>query len=170
MRLRFSESRIASIAARYSYPKEEEKLISLRTGVRETGHITKDQLYLIARWKSPRSAGRVEDNSASFVREITRFCLSAADERARIEPLTLLSGVLWPTASVILHLFHKDRYPILDYRALWSVSTNVPHVYDFAFWEKYLSFTRGIARRTSLTMRTIDRALWQYSKENQPGR
>jgi hypothetical protein len=84
--------------------------------------------------------------------------------------LTLLDGVLWPIASVILHLFHKDRYPILDYRALWSTSTKVPLHYDFAFWKKYFIFTRGIAARTGLDMRTIDRALWQHSKENQPSR
>lgn len=34
----------------------------------------------------------------------TRVALSTPSERLRIEVLTLLDGVGWPTASVLLHL------------------------------------------------------------------
>ena len=73
----------------------------------------------------------------------------------------------WPTASVILHLFHRDPYPILDYRALWSVSLEVPGQYTFSFWWSYVEFCRSLAASAELDMRTLDRALWQFSKENQ---
>lgn len=87
--------------------------------------------------------------------------------RARIEALNLLDGVAWPTASVILHLFHSDPYPILDYRALWSLSLEQPTQYNFPFWWGYVEFCRGIAESANVDMRTLDKALWQYSKENQ---
>ena len=81
--------------------------------------------------------------------------------------LTCLTGVSWPTASVILHFFHPDPYPIMDFRALWSVSLKVPAQYTFEFWWEYVKFCRGIASRSRVDMRTLDRALWQYSKERQ---
>ena len=99
--------------------------------------------------------------------EITSFALAAQCERSRIESLTLLDGVGWPMASVILHVFHADPYPILDYRALWSVSLPVPAPYSFAFWQRYVAFCRDIATTAGVDMRALDRALWQYSKENQ---
>jgi hypothetical protein len=129
--------------------------------------MTKDELRTIARWKAPRSAGYMESNPEDYVREITGFALSAESERTRIEVLTLLDGVQWPTASVILHFFHRDPYPIIDYRALWSVSLPVPVQYTFDFWWPYVQYCRDLSDRTALDMRTLDRALWQYSKENQ---
>jgi hypothetical protein len=141
--------------------------MSLRSVVRAAGHLTKAQLRLVAEWKSPRSAGRVARNPESYVQEVTAFALSCESERARIEALTVLDGVLWPTASVVLHLFHAERYPVLDFRALWSVSAKVPAQYTFSFWERYVNYCRGVSEQSCVSMRTLDRALWQYSKVNQ---
>lgn len=93
--------------------------------------------------------------------------MAIKSERLRIEALTLLDGIGWPSASVILHFFHKQKYPILDYRALWSVSLEVPYRYIFEFWWAYVIYCRDLAKNAKVTMRTLDRALWQYSKENQ---
>ncbi len=168
MKLRFAESKIKHYAARYSYGRNENELLALREVVQVTGHLTKAQLRLLAQWKSPRSAPHIEKNSEEFIQEITRFALRAGEERTRIEALTLLSGVFWPTASVVLHVFHVDRYPIIDFRALWSVGTDVPKQYTFSFWHKYVEYCRTLAKRNDVNMRVLDRALWQYSSENQP--
>jgi len=109
----------------------------------------------------------MEGTPEEYVKEITEFVFKATTERARIEILTILDGVRWPTASVILHFFHRAPYPIMDFRALWSVSLLVPAQYSFAFWWTYVQFCRDLSTRTGLDMRTLDRALWQYSKENQ---
>lgn len=98
---------------------------------------------------------------------MTRVAFATECERPRIEVLLLLRGVAWPTASVILHFVYPDRYPVLDYRALWSVGVSPAPPYTFAFWEPYLAFTRATARRLKVSMRDLDRALWQYSKEKQ---
>lgn len=167
MKIRFPESKICAWAERYEYPREETDLIQMRKAVQKAGYLDKSQLRKVARWKAPRSAGHIEKNDEGYIKEVTYWALNAEIERARIEALTLLSGVQWPSASVILHLFHKEAYPILDFRALWSVRTEVPNIYSFSFWWPYVEYCRQLAARNSVTMRSLDRALWQYSKENQ---
>jgi hypothetical protein len=107
-------------------------------------------------------------NSEAYVREVTQFALATPDEHARIEALTLLDGVLWPTASVVLHLFHEEPYPIIDVRALWSVNEEAPAKYTFTLWYHYAEYCRNLARKQHVSMRVLDRALWQYSNVNQP--
>lgn len=167
MKLKFSECDILEIAGRYKYKSEDDNIIKLKDVIKKQGYINKDQLKQIAKWKSSRTAGYIKKNSDDFVIELSRFSFSATNERLKIEILTLLNGVSWPTASVILHLFHSDKYPILDYRALWSCSLDVPSQYDFSFWWRYVKFCRDLADRNKVSMRILDRALWQYSKENQ---
>jgi len=166
-KLRFRKGDIADIAGRCSPSSDEPELIKLKTTVLRRGHLTKDELYRVARWKAARSASQARKNSEEYVSEITQLAFATDCERARIECLTVLDGVSWPTASVILHLFHRDPYPILDFRALWSVSIAVPTQYTFGFWWPYVEFCRSVAAGAKVDMRTLDRALWQYSKENQ---
>ncbi len=167
MKLQFPESTIKHWANRYEYPREETDLLLERSLILKAGCMAKAQLQLVARWKAPRSAGHVQKNTENFVKEVTAFAFAAHDERARIEVLTMLDGVSWPTASVILHLFHPAPYPILDFRALWSASLSVPSQYRFGFWWPYVEGCREIAVRNKVDMRTLDRAMWQYSKEKQ---
>jgi hypothetical protein len=75
-----------------------------------------------------------------------------------------------PTASVILHFCDRRKYPILDVRVLWSLGITKPPSFSIPFWLNYTEFLRGLADRTGKDMRTVDRALWQYSRENQPRR
>ncbi|MBK8727319.1 MAG: hypothetical protein IPL96_15100 [Holophagaceae bacterium] len=168
MKLRFPESKIKQWAAAFSYTNEDSDLLAMMEDVQSAGCLSKAQLRILARWKSPRSAPHIEHNSDLFVQEVTRFALSANDERSRIESLTILDGVSWPTASVILHFFHPDLYPILDVRAIWSVGLPQPSQYTFEFWSKYLNFCRALALRNKVDMRVLDQALWQYSKDRQP--
>jgi len=166
-RLRFNQDDIKEIAERYEYPISETSLMELRAVVLQRGYLTKDDLRKVAYWKAPRSAGHAGKNDEEYVREVSSFAFRAKSERARIQSLTLLDGVSWPTASVILHLFHVDPYPILDFRALWAVSLDVPAQYVFGFWWPYVIFCRKVSKGTGVSMRSLDRALWQYSKENQ---
>ncbi len=163
------ESKLPFFSARYQYPSQETAVLDLRRAIVKRGWMTKDELRIIAQWKAPRSAGHMENNPEEYVNEITAFALSANTERARIEVLTTLDGVRWPTASVILHFFHREPYPIMDFRALWSLSLPVPAQYTFEFWWRYVQFCRNLSKSIGMDMRTLDRALWQYSKEKQKG-
>lgn len=102
------------------------------------------------------------------VKEITTFYFSTPDEFSRITSLTLLQGVMWPTASVILHFCVSNDYPILDVRAIYSLGEKKPSSYDFNYWDKYVKVCRSIATKNNISIRYLDKALWQYSKENEP--
>ncbi len=163
MKLRFDESKIPELAHEFEVSQLENELIELRNSIQKAGYLNKSQLGKVAKWKSTRNT-HVAKNSEGFVQEITRFSLGTSDERARIEALTLLDGVAWPMASVILHFYHGEPYPILDFRALESLDTAVPTQYDFAFWQTYVKLCRAVAAQQNVDMRTLDRALWQHSK------
>jgi hypothetical protein len=164
-RLRTQVTALRGLAQRYDYSGVDP--FELRPEVETRGCLTISDLRAVAKWKSPRSAGHIEKNSDLFVREITGIALAAREERTRVEVLRLLNGVGWPTASVILHFFHNDPYPIIDFRALYTVSMELPNQYTFDYWWQYVEFCRWLAEKSGLSMRELDQALWQYSKENQ---
>lgn len=167
LRCKIDELPILAERCKHQNPGEDDELLALQPQVAQRGHLTKEDLRSVALWKSQRSAAYIKRNAPEYVQEVTGWALGSVTERARIEVLTLLDGVQWPTASVILHFFHPGDYPILDYRAIWSTALAVPKDYDFAFWWKYVENCRELARRSGLDMRSVDQALWQYSKENQ---
>ena len=132
-------------------------------------YLTVDQLQEICHWKSKRRADLARLNPEPRVREITTFSFSAKCEESKLGALTLLSGVQFPTASVILHFCVDQTYPILDFRAIWSLGIKQPTQYTFAFWKEYVNICRSVAAEHKLSVRELDMALWQYSSEHQNG-
>ena len=150
---RFPASDVELWAA--GYDTLQDSLIEQRVvpRIRALGYLSKVDFLALAR---------------AHVLRAHRLALSTRNERLRIEALMLLEGVGWPTASVLLHFGHAEPYPILDVRALWSLGVRVaPDKYDFDLWWRYTECCRRLAARLNVTMRTLDRALWQYSKERQ---
>jgi hypothetical protein len=170
-KLRFPTSDIQRWADRYAYPGEELIFKKLAPAAQALGYLTRDNFLDLCDWKTPRTQSRCAENTSAQIREATEIALASADERAKMYILRTLAGVSWPTASVILHFCDLRPYPILDVRALWSLGIAKPPVYTFEFWWAYTEFTRRLAAAsTGYDMRTLDRALWQYSKEKQPPR
>lgn len=167
---RFSPSpdEVSHWAARYAYDKEPAIERDVAPAARARGYLTHAELAQLGHWKSPRIRPRLAANDPEYVTAVTAVALSTTNERLRIEGLTLLSGVAWPMASTILHWCHADPYPILDFRALWSLGIESPPRYDFPFWQAYTAYCRELARQAGVTMRMLDRALWQYSNERRP--
>ena len=111
---------------------------------------------------------RRQPRAEADVRAISAVALSTPNEWLRIAVLTLLEGVGWPIASAILHWAHRDPYPILDVRALWSAGLDrIPSSFEFELWRRYTLWSRATASRHGVSMRTLDKALWQYSKDRQ---
>jgi hypothetical protein len=168
--LRFPIDQITGLAAAYAYAEDTE-VRTIGTEARNRGWYTRQELVIVALWKTKRSRSRVRLNREDAVKDATELALRTADERLRIGVLTHLQGVLMPTASVLLHLGHRDPYPILDFRALWSLGVDQqPSYYSFELWERYVQRCRELAKEAGVDMRTLDRALWQYSDTNQPPR
>ena len=58
-----------------------------------------------------------------------------------------------------------NMYERMDIFELRNEATAVD--YDFGLWWDYVRTTRELANEMGLSMRTLDRALWAYSKAKQ---
>jgi hypothetical protein len=165
--LRFPITDVKRWASGYTYGGDSELAEKIGRPVEAQRYATREQFLELARWKSPRIVPKCAQNDAAFVEEVTGRALQSKNERFKVESLRLLNGVDWPVASVVLHFCQGYQYPILDYRALWSLRVHPAPRYTYALWEQYTRVTRELAAAAKVDMRTLDRALWQYSKERQ---
>lgn len=166
-KLRFPATTISVWAECYSYPSEDRVEKEIAPVARRRGYLTRSEFVEMCEWKTHRTQHLVKENPADLVVAATRAALGSRHEEIKIGVLRLLRGVSWPTASVILHFCDRQPYPVLDFRALWSLGYAEPPSYTLDFWLAYTKFTRELAQRTEHSTRTIDRALWQYSSERQ---
>src|SRR5262245_9627470 len=166
LRLRFARSKLKAIAARYP-ATVDDPILSIAERARRRGYLTKREFMALGDWKTPRSRPHRAANPEEVVREATRLALGASSSPLKIGILRCREGVEWPTASVILHLCDRAPFPILDVRAMWSAGVSGSPRYTTKLWVEYVAFTRALARGAGCSMRDVDRALWQYSKETQ---
>jgi hypothetical protein len=61
--------------------------------------------------------------------------------------------------------FPATEIAILDVRALESLGVKARSQYPVGFWLGYLAACRELADRNAVSLRTLDKALWQHSKE-----
>ncbi len=167
LQLRCSPAELAPYAERYAYP-DAALAEKIGADARERGWYTRDEYITMRRWKSPRGSELAKEADETLVCEITRVAFTASSERLRLKTLLKLPGTGVPVASTLLHFGHPDPYPLIDARALWTLG--VEHrlnYYPFATWMAYVECCRDLSTQTGMSMRTLDRALWQYSKEHQ---
>ena len=161
--LQFSPSEIDSLAERYGAAQDTEALAAGRRIA--SGNYSRDNLIIIVKWKSPRPAALIELNTENDIAVALKFASALTTPEAMAAAvLTALHGVGIPMASAILTAINPQRYTVLDYRALESLGIkNWPD--SFAFYVAYLEACRELATTHGKPLRTLDRALWQWSKE-----
>jgi hypothetical protein len=149
--------------------EDQEVETRLKSLLVKKRYLEKDEFVDIARWKSKRPTKhyRSKENDDITVREITKFSFQTISEKARVESLMVLRGISWPVASTILHFAFPEQYPIMDFRVIWSLGWNQPISYNFNFWQKYCAKIDSLSQRYELQIRTIEKALWRYSKDHQ---
>jgi hypothetical protein len=163
--LQFPLTRVRDYAARFDDAGDAAAL-AIGRAARRRGHYTRDEFVAACRWKTPRSAPLVARNTARDVEAATRAALGPARSAGeRMQALRALHGVEWATGSVLLHLAYPDRYPILDVRALHALGVTGRSSYTTAFWEAYVAECARLAAAAGVDGRTLDRALWQWSRE-----
>jgi hypothetical protein len=172
LKLPFKPDGIAYWESRYILEQgDDAEIKEAADRSRSAGYFDKSDFVTTCHWKSPRIVSRCQENSEDFIRAVTKSALSTPCEEFRINAPTLLRGVGWRVSSVLLHLAHPEPYPIIDFRVLWSLGWDLDagkDDYDFEFWWSYVKFSRKVlAEYRVSSMRVLDRALWQYSKENQ---
>ena len=165
MKLRLDKSNILYYASQYA--DDDTPIENLVHEVKKKRYLKTPELLELSDWKAGiRNRHYIIKNRDSVIEEMTNLSLTAETEEARINCLRCLAGVELPVASAILHWFHNDDYPIYDFRALETISFKKNHYKNwFDGWKDYISFCRRIAEENDIDMRTLDRALWQYSKE-----
>lgn len=163
--LQFPVDEIRALAARFPSDGNDGRLLEVGTAIRARGYYTRAEFIEVCAWKTVRSRPKVAVNTESAVTGATRSALATADEAARMTALLALEGVGVPTASTLLYCAFPERYPILDVRALESLGVKPRSQYPLSFWLGYLDACRLLARRAGVSLRTLDKALWQYSKE-----
>jgi hypothetical protein len=130
------------------------------------GHYEPDELAAVACWKTPRSQSRIASNPAADVRDITSAAF-LAPERLQHRVLTLLDGVRVPTATALLTVALPNRHTIIDVRSTEALGR-------LGAWDgtggyrPYLEVCRRLASQLDVDLRTLDRALWRWSKEGYP--
>jgi hypothetical protein len=163
--LQFPLYQVRDYAERYAY-EDDAEVMEMGRAARQRVYYTRDEFVAICRWKTPRSAPLVALNTAEAVEAATATALGATTpEQGRMAALRSLTGVDWATASVFLHLASPERYPILDVRALQALGVKPPAAYSFRFWHAYVTATLQLAEQAGVDGRTLDQALWQWSKE-----
>ena len=73
----------------------------------------------------------------------------------------------WGRASTLLHLALPDLYPILDHRAVHALGERWPSAVTFRFWSDFVEAFRDARERAGVSGRELDRALWQWSSEQE---
>jgi hypothetical protein len=162
--LQFPPEQVPDLAARFPAVDESARE-TIGEAARARGYYRRREFLVVCAWKTPRSAPKVAANTEPAVRAATRRALADPDEGARMEALLSLNGVGVPTASTLLYFAFPVLYPILDVRALEALGVRSRSTYPISFWLEYLAACRALAVECGVSIRTLDKALWQWSKE-----
>src|SRR6266576_6854462 len=162
--MQFDPSEIGALAERFAY-EDDPAVRAAGEAVRSRGHYTREEFLRVCEWKSARSRPKVAANDTKAIEVQTALALTSHDEAGRMEALTALEGLGVPTASVLLHFAFPSDYPILDVRALESLGVRGRSTYPLSFWLEYLAACRHLAAEHGVSLRTLDKALWQHSRE-----
>ena len=126
-----------------------------------TGHLKRSELLKICKWMNkPRILHHIISNQEI---EVTKKSHEAFVKET-IEPLALLKGVSLSTASAIMHFAFPRDYPIISDPALRTLGIKVPSI-GIKLWYAYQGNCLAWAKEYGVSLRTLDRALWQYDKE-----
>jgi len=157
-------------------PDPATDLISNLSHIKQRAYFNKPEFLQMCSWKSPRPRHLYQMNSSAVIRRVSVNLFAAECERRRIELLTSLKGVGIPTASAILTLTDPQDYGVIDIR-VWqllyqygAVATRPSGVgFSCENWLEFLARLRYWARKFNVTVRDVERALFEHHRANQEG-
>jgi hypothetical protein len=174
-----AEAELQDLAEQY-WQTSGEKEHELEKAAFEAGEAIRNGDYSLAnleaivRWKSERAVQVLIGNSNETIRRA--LALAASPEsttETAVNALTELHGIDIVLASAVLAAIFPERYTVLDFRTLEALG-HARH--DVRFYEEYLAFCKRLAESNIVTpqselpaptpLRTIDRALWEWSRSH----
>jgi len=180
MEKRYSDIRSLLLACLVhdEYP-DTAPLIASLSHVRETSYFTRSEFLTMCKWKEPRERRPQNwaSNTEDEVRMLSAQAFGAPDEARRILHLCRLRGVGIPVASAFLALTDPERYGVIDIR-VWQLLALYNEVdYDpdgrtlqVLHWLDYLDKIRLCAGELKVSVRTIERTLFQHHRDIQTER
>jgi hypothetical protein len=164
--LRFPARMIPGLAA----ANQDDDRKAFEAGLRiAAGSRRRGDFAIIVEWKTRgRGRSRPARNGDAEIADALDLAVAARTERSSIAVLTGLSGVEVPVASAVMTAVDPERFTIIDFRALWSLGVERRTYYSIGFYLDYLAACRRIAAAADTDLRTLDKALWQYSRKHQP--
>jgi hypothetical protein len=165
--LRFPPTEIPEWALQYDAAGDDDALAAGRR-IANDAFDPRNDLAIIFEWKTRnRGKSRLLENTPKEISDAFNLAVRAKTDRSAVAVLTGLSGVGTPVASAILTAVAPERYTIIDFRALGALNYKGPYS-SLSFYLHYLRYCRGTAQKHRVSLRTLDRALWQWSFVNQP--
>ena len=166
LKLQFNPKELHDYALSYSYETRitDDDLQVAIDDIKELSYLSIATLTTFALWKAPRNLHNCLKNEPEFLKEVSSIALKNKNENLKISILSLLKGFSFPMASVILHFCDEDKYPIIDFRALESLGIPQGQKIDLKLWRDYLKYCRFLSKEHNISMRDLDKALWQHSK------
>jgi hypothetical protein len=167
-RLQFRPRDISMLAKRYGPEQGDDAAIAAGRRIRSGGY-ERSNIEAIFKWKTRgRGISHLLRNSDDEIADALGLALSAKTARAAVAVLLGLRGVAVPVASAILTAVDPERYTVIDFRALQALGSESTDR-SVNFYLDYLAECRQLATANRVPLRVLDRALWQWSKE-QPRR
>lgn len=115
----------------------------------------------IVRWKSPRPWAQITNNGSAEIDEALCCAVSMRSDHLKLAVLVGLRRVAVPMASAILTAIDRTRFTVIDVRALNTLGVSMlsPTIENYL---AYRDFCRRKTRELEVSLRDLDRALWQH--------
>jgi len=159
---------IRRLARRYpklDFDKDEWIQNRIRTSLESHRCLDLEDLRSLGVWKNgtERSSDFFRRNTSPEIKRRT----AEAYETHRIEPIMELHGFRsgFPMASSFMHFAFDNEFPVIDRRALSTLGVPKDKGIGKGVWELYCTKCRGWAKYYRISLRELDRALWQFNVE-----
>jgi thermostable 8-oxoguanine DNA glycosylase len=167
------------------YSGRTPEKVAFKAGKRiSKGDFSRKNLKAIVKWKLNRAAGDTLDKNPKRIESSLKCAVEHKScARKAIKSLMNISGVGASVASAIMTTIDAKNCTIIDSRAIESLKLLRPaelperirnYREDRKQWTineylEYLKFCIALAKKLKVDLRSLDKALWQYSYENSLG-
>jgi len=138
----------------------------IRTSLESSRCLDLEDVKRLGVWTngSERSSGLFKRNTPAEIKRRT----GEAYESHSIEPIMQLEGFRtgFPMASSFMHFAFDNEFPIIDSRALSTLGVPEKTHISKRVWTLYCDKCRSWADYYQVSLRELDRALWQFNVED----
>jgi hypothetical protein len=165
-----TSSEIRNLAKEYIHKNGDDgKALSAGAAIRE-GNYSREKLMTIAEWKLERENGTyhpsiayISENTDEEIAEAFEIAVRARTARVGLGVLTTLRGIEVKVASAIMTAIYPDRYTVIDVRSLEELGQKQDSP-SIDYYLQYRDACEEIAAERGVSLRDLDRALWQKNK------